>query len=248
MKINRKELMTILGVKTDAMKKIVRLGQLEERLENKGYKLISNKKEGRTTMYEIELLNDSKEILSNICQYMFGTKKVEEFSEYFLYRVMNLDKPLTKEFIAKKVGVYRDTISRWDEYMLQNNILSKDGYFYVAIDYIQDKKELATPEHSLTCIDEYESYNNCIHQIKRFAEMKKKYIDGENVFEECIRRVSAYMYGQIKEYRSIAESKFVYKMKKYDKKYGCKLYKDIFKLIKENYPEKQLNDYWETWL
>ena len=60
MKINRKQLMEILGVKNSALKQIIRKNQLSKRLNEKGYELLKEYKEGRKTTYEIKEINNSK--------------------------------------------------------------------------------------------------------------------------------------------------------------------------------------------
>jgi hypothetical protein len=76
MKITKQQLMEILGVKSDTLKQIEKRKTLEKRLDEKGYSLINKTKEGRNNIYEIEKINNSKELLNNITNYMFNTNYV----------------------------------------------------------------------------------------------------------------------------------------------------------------------------
>ena len=112
MKINRNELMDILGIKNSGLKSIINRGQLNDRLTEKGYELIKTIKEGRKTLYEVKEINNSKNIYNGICKEMFKTKKEQEFAEYFFTRILNTSTPITKELISKKVNVNKNTLTK----------------------------------------------------------------------------------------------------------------------------------------
>jgi hypothetical protein len=140
-KLTRTELMGILNVKTSAMKKIEREDKLETRLSDKGYKFIEKKKEGTKSFYIVEKQSDTKEIYSNTCEYVFNVKD-GKFAEYFLRRTLNTHRPISKEELSKEVGIGINTVTRWDDKMLELGIITKDGYFYLAVDY--DENDITT--------------------------------------------------------------------------------------------------------
>ena len=85
------EICDILQVKKDNLRKIESKGKLEERLEHKGYKLISKEKKGRSYIYNVQEINSSKKTYSDVCNNVFHTNLYEEFAEYYLYRMLNVN-------------------------------------------------------------------------------------------------------------------------------------------------------------
>lgn len=243
MKLTRKDLINILGVNNNGLKSIISRGQLELRLQDKGYKLIKQYKEGRSIMYEVVKDSEDKEIYANICQYMFDTNKIDNFADYFLSRMMNLEKPITKEIISKKANIHRNTVTKWDNKMLENNILSKDGYFYIAVDYIVTSNNEKESIYRLTSKEEYANYMQTSKHAKKSAEIKRKYISGIIDLDEYTM-----LQNEIAISQSELERKFVYRVSKYNLIKNNKLYKDVFVLIKNIYKDKEIADYYEYWL
>ena len=238
MKVTKQELMGILGVKSDTLKQIEKRKTLEKRLDEKGYVLIDKTKEGRNSIYEINKINDSKELLNNITNFMFGTNDDYRFSDYFMYRIMNIEKPITKEMLSKWCKVNRKTITRWDDKMLMNNILSKDGYFYIAMEFNNDKK----PTYRITCKEEYSSYIKC----SRFAN-KKKEIAQRYKKDEIDYDMMQMLMDSLNSYAQEVEKKFVYRVSKFQLQKDNQLCIDICNLIKDTYNVNEI-DYYIDWL
>ena len=238
MKVTKQELIGILGVKSDTLKQIEKRKTLEKRLDEKGYVLISKTKEGRNNIYEINKINDSKELLNNITNFMFGTNNDYSFSDYFMYRLMNINKPITKEMLSKWCKVNRKTITRWDEKMLMNNILSKDGYFYIAMDFDKDKK----PTYRITGKDEYSNYIKCSRFANKKQEIAQKYKRDEIDYDTMQMLMDS-----VTSYAQTIEDKFVYRVSKFQIKKNNQLFKDICNLIKDTYNVESV-DYYIDWL
>ena len=238
-KINKKQLMDILGVKDRALTVIEQRNTLESRLDEKGYVLINKTKEGRSNTYEIEKINDSKKLLNDISKIMFGTKNDYSFGDYFMYRLFNINKPITKEMLSKWCKVNRKTITRWDEKMLMNNILSKDGYFYIAMEFDNDKK----PTYRITCKEEYSSYIKCSRFANKKQEIAQKYKKDEIDYDTMQMLMDS-----VTAYAQTIEDKFVYRVSKFQLQKENQLFKDIYKLITDTYESKKFNEYYIDWL
>jgi hypothetical protein len=239
MKINKQQLMDILGVKTDALKQIEKRDTLGLRLDEKGYILVEKTKEGRNNVYEIDKINDTKELLNNITKVMFGTKNDYSFSDYFMYRLFNINKPITKEMLSKWCKVNRKTITRWDEKMLTSNILSKDGYFYIAMDFDINRK----PSYRITCKEEYNSYIKCSRFSKKKQEIAQRYKKDEIDYDTMQMLMDS-----VVAYAQTIEDKFVYRVSKFQLQKNNKLFKDIYNLITDTYESKMFNEYYIDWI
>jgi len=239
MTVTKQELMGILGVKSDTLKQIEKRKTLEKRLDEKGYVLINKTKEGRNNIYEIDKINDSKELLNNITNFMFGTNNDYSFGDYFMYRLININKPITKEMLSKWCKVNRKTITRWDEKMLMNNILSKDGYFYIAMEFDNDKK----PTYRITCKEEYSSYIKCSRFANKKQEIAQKYKKDEIDYDTMQMLMDS-----VTAYAQTIEDKFVYRVSKFQLQKENQLFKDIYKLITDTYESKKFNEYYIDWL
>lgn len=238
MNVNKQQLMEILGVTLNTLNQIEKRKTLEKRLDEKGYILINKTKDSKNNLYEIKKINDSKEVLNNITNYMFGTNDDFKFSDYFMYRIMNTEKPITKEMLSKWCKVNRKTISRWDNKMELNNILSKDGYFYIAMEFEKDKK----PTYRITCKDEYSQYIKC----SKFAN-KKKDIAQRYKKDEIDYDMMQMLMDSLNSYAQEVEKKFVYRVSKFQLQKDNQLCVDIVNLIKDTYNVDAM-DYYIDWL
>ena len=248
MKINRKQLMEILGVKNSALKQIIRKNQLSKRLNEKGYELLKEYKEGRKTTYEIKEINNSKNIYNGICREMFRTKKEQEFAEYFFTRILNTKTPVTKELISDKVNVNKNTITKWDNKMLENGILElpndefKDlNYFYVACDFKINKETLKQErQYRLTDVKEYKELLKINKSIKMKKDVLEKFKAGKLTCEETNLLLDGITYNQIAKSQRI-----IYRVNKFSLVKNNELTKAIVGLIKELYiNEKDINKYY----
>ena len=121
-KVNRKELSDILKISLDSIKKATKQNKLQNKLEAKGYKLISITKEGRNNYYEIELISKSKEDFSNMCKQTFKTENQEGFANNFIERTENTDNIISKKEIANRSKVCLNTVSKWDKIMIDKQM------------------------------------------------------------------------------------------------------------------------------
>lgn len=223
LKLTRKELLGVLGVKEESLKKIISRKQLYKRLMDKGYKYIGKEKKGRNHLYIIKQISKDKEILNNISNVMFNTKDDYKLGDYILYRTYNIDRPITKKMISDLCNVNRNTITRWDEKMIENGFMTKDGYFYVAIDY-NENNEI---NYRLTDKYEYCQYYSNSKFAKKTKDIAEKYKKDIISYDEM--RIA--MQG-IDTYAKTIENKFVYKVNKFNIIKNNKLFIELLNLIK----------------
>ena len=231
--VERITILEILGVKNDTLKTIIRKKQLETRLKEKGYLLLETFKQGRKTLYKIKEVSLDKFKLNNAMECIFNTTKDEDkHTDYIMYRCANIYKPLSKKHLAEKLGVNEKTIRKWDNNMLYNNLLAKDGYFYLSMDFKEDGFD-----YRLTDKNEYNSFihNNAILKVRQKA--KEKYKSDEMSDEEF----EVVMNGTTKQLEA-NYGKVVYKVSKYTLGKDSDLTKIILKLIKDVW-NKKLFDY-----
>ena len=215
----------ILGVTKQALKNIENRKQLKDRLKDKGYEFISKDKIGRSNFYKVKKINNYALVYSSICENLFGTRLYEEFSEYFLYRMLNTNEPLTKEYLSELSNVSRKTIGKWDDKMVENNMLIKDGKWYVAVDYTEENgKKIST--YRITDKYEYESYLKNSKIAKSKANAKLKYIRGDINLDEYTLIIEG-----IARAESFLSEKFVYSISKFKIPTKKKLIDDIYDLI-----------------
>ena len=181
-KLNRNELMEVLGVKTEGLKSIEKRGQLEERLNEKGYDFVEKIKEGRSNMYIVDKQEngDDRELLTNIIKNIYKTKEYLTFSEYYTIRYVFAKmewQGATSENIAEYVGVHINTISKWDSMLKENGVIQQNGYYYY-------KRDLETGEETQTDKWEYKSYWQNKKDISAMKSLQKKYDSGLITFNE----------------------------------------------------------------
>ena len=134
-RIYREDLLQMLNVKEQTLKEIIKKKKLAERLERLGFTYLRTEKEGRKSVYIIEEKSNSENILmwnSMLVNY-FGIKPSngDKFARYLLYRFSNINNPITKQMIAEKVGVSRVTISKWDEKLIELDLMKKLETYYI---------------------------------------------------------------------------------------------------------------------
>lgn len=212
----------ILGIKERGLEKIERSDELKDRLYQKGYNLIRRFKEGRSVKYELELFDENKEIYSNLVEYYYGVDKEYEFTKYYTHRTHEIF-PLTKTDIGRKVNVGVNTISRWDDILVEKNIISKDGYFYFYID-----KE--SGEISQCGKEEYNTFWQNISHIKALKSLEMKYISGVIDLNEL--RVAS---DGIDDVISAIAKRHYFRGKKYKVNKDNPMHTDTWNLIKSVY-------------
>lgn len=228
MRVDKKGLCNILGVKNDALKVIERNGNLEKRLSDKGYNLIQKRKEGRKIYYEVEQVNESKNVYNNLLKYVYSINREEQFTKYFGLRTLTNDKfPLNKSDISNKVNISTKTITKWDNKLLDRKIISKDGFYYFYID--RDNGEIKQCSK-----EEYSGFwkNRAIeNNIKRLID---KYDRGEISIIEMLRENSDFT-----TKINIIDNKYYFRVKKYKTNEDNQLYIDTWNLIKSVYGNEE---------
>lgn len=221
--VDKQGLCEILGIKPETLKKIVKAKTLEEKLTNKGYKLIKTTKEGRRVFYTLILENENMMVYNDLLKYTFGTtKKKEEFAKYYKARTVANDymgkevevevsgvkfpidiKVATMEDFAKLSNVSRETIRKWDNKLIELGIMSKDGYWYFCID--NKKGEIYQCEQ-----EEYNVfwYNTGI--CEALAILSGRFERGEISREELVVACAG-----VGNYVGAVEGKFYYRVKKF---------------------------------
>lgn len=206
--VDRNKIIDILQISNEALKGIIKRKTLEKRLEEKGYKLIRQIKNGRKIFYELDIINNTKENFNNLTYALFNTKKDNEFGDYLLYRSNNIDLPITNEMLKNFCNVSKTTINKWNKKMIEHGLMSKDGYFYIAKDYNKDGQLI---RYRLTDKYEYQSYHKCSKYAKKKNEIGERYKKEEITFDEMEIMLSG-----INEYAKLTEQKFIYRVNKYN--------------------------------
>ena len=233
--VERCTILEILGVKNDTLKTIIRKKQLETRLKEKGYILLETFKQGRKTLYKLKEfgeLTQNKFQLNNAMECIFNTTKNEDkHTDYIMYRCANIYKPLSRKHLAEKLGVNEKTIGKWDKHMVDNELLAKNGFYYLSMDFKEDGYE-----YRLTDKYEYKSFvlNNLT--LKERLKAKKEYVSGE--LSDI--RFDAIMEGTTNQLKA-NYGKIVYKVSNYTVAKDKDLMRLIIKLIKDLYDKKVLD-------
>ena len=238
--VDNKQLGEMLGITESSVRKIISRGILEESLNNKGYKLIRRFKQGRKYVCEIEKADSCMEILYGIAKGMFNTDMIKEWGDYMLYRNANEDLPLSKNTLSELCNIHRNTITKWDKKMIENNFMSNDGCFYIVKVYNPDG---SVKGYELTDYREYKNYHSTNYKYKRMKkDIVDRYANKEITYDEYEMQTQA-----INDYLISNEGKFVYRISKYSIERDNKLYNEIFELIKMTFEDKN-KEYRQKWL
>ncbi|MEX0083125.1 hypothetical protein AB2T90_11890 [Clostridium butyricum] len=222
MKLNRKEIMEILQIKNEALKKVIQKDQLMLRLYEKGYKYIDKIKEGRNTYFIVEKFSDEKELYNNIVSNVFNTKEEEKFTDYFVYRISNTNRPMSKQLLSEKADINRKTVGKWDLKMIEHKILNKDGYFYIAMELDKEGNKC----YRLTDKFEYNSYVKNSKFVKLRSELMEQWKN--NKIDDDMFNV---IYDGTTLQAMANEGKFVYRINKFELQKDSELAKEMLKMI-----------------
>lgn len=222
MEYSRKQLYELLNVKESTLKDIIKRKQLDKRLNDIGYKIFNQFKRGRNVFYDLEIINNSKKQYIDICKYVFKTRKYMEFADYFLFRIANINNPVPKQELSDKIGINKNVLTRWDKLMCDNNILEKDGFYYMAIEY-NDGDIVGLREADKEEYTAYVKNSSTEKQVRTLAAQFKHDEIDERTFIHEVNRLNS----EIKN----SNDKYMYKISKYLIKDKNKLYKDILELI-----------------
>jgi hypothetical protein len=88
----------------------------------------------------LEQMNELKEVLNNMVKYVYDTNKEKEFSTYFALRTIlnNWNICYNIKEIAERSSVSSKTIRKWDNTLMDKDIIARDGYFYFCITNDED--------------------------------------------------------------------------------------------------------------
>lgn len=143
-KIYREDLLQMLNVKEQTLKEIIKKKKLAERLERLGFTYLRTEKEGRKSVYIVEEKSNSENISTwnGLLKNYFGIKESngEKFANYLMYRFMNINNPISKSMIAEKVGINKNTITKWDKKLMDLELLKKVATFYIEKVQISDEE------------------------------------------------------------------------------------------------------------
>ena len=158
---DRKQLAELLNTTKDNIKKLEKRNALDNKLNTFGYKLVNISKTDKTN-YNIEKINtDAFKVLR--------INKKDNFLKYF--NVRTTEKANNIKDIAIKSNVNKNTVVIWDKKMLNNKIMSKDGFYYF-------KMDLETREIIEVSKEEYKSYWRNVSVIKALKDLQNKYLKG----------------------------------------------------------------------
>lgn len=123
-----KQICMILNVKS--IIKIEQRNKLEEMLLKENIKLIEKYKSGRKNLYKVQILQDNT-CIESIAKKHHVKKKVE-FGKHIVNRGENMenDKLITQIKYAQKAGVNRKLIGKFDNILLEEEFMNKDGFRY----------------------------------------------------------------------------------------------------------------------
>lgn len=226
-KFTKKEIAKLLGVSESRVEKWEKQDQLKSQLYKIGYNLYFKKKEGRKVYYFCmdAIDRQSKEEYNQFCKDN-GVRKKDEFAKYVETRIVNIDVPVSKLVIADKSNINEHTVTAWDKKLMDLGLLSKDGWFYMAIDYRRNEDGDIKPYFRLT--DEWEYKSHATIKAKK-ARLKKRLLDKE-IDEETFDLAS--------ETLTMAEESFygsfVYKLNKFKVK-DLEQLNEVLKMIKDVY-------------
>ena len=179
LELNSQQLSVLLGVSTNRIRALKTKGLLYSRLSDIGYKVVGECKRGKNVIY---LCTDTevnkRAALKNFCKETFNVNQVEEFVQYYLKRTeqavkgqdIELNEIITKSKLGELIGVSDKTISKWDNILLEQGILSRNGYVYVQI---QGKELVKTSEYAFK-----RQYRNMMTSKKIYTMCNNEYHKG----------------------------------------------------------------------
>ena len=179
LELNSQQLSVLLGVSTNRIRALKTKGLLYSRLSDIGYKVVGECKRGKNVIY---LCTDTevnkRAALKNFCKETFNVNQVEEFVQYYLKRTeqaakgqdIELNEIITKSKLGELIGVSDKTISKWDNILIEQGILSRNGYVYIQI---QGKELVKTSEYAFK-----RQYRNMMTSKKIYTMCSKEYKEG----------------------------------------------------------------------
>ena len=179
LELNSQQLSVLLGVSTNRIRALKTKGLLYSRLSDIGYKVVGECKRGKNVIYLCTNTEVNKRAaLKNFCKEMFNVNQVSEFVQYYLKRTeqaakgqdIELDEIITKSKLGELIGVSDKTISKWDNILIEQGILSRNGYVYIQI---QGKELIKTSEYAFK-----RQYRNMMTSKKIYTMCNTEYHKG----------------------------------------------------------------------
>ena len=164
---SRKQLAELLNTSVDSIRMMEKRKTLDAKLNTIGYRLI-NISNNNKTIYDIEKTNIDpfKALRINIRN---------NFLKYF--NVRTNEQAVNVKDISIKSNVNKNTVVVWDKKMINNKIMSKDGFYYFKI-------ETETGETYPISKEEYKSYWRNVNTIKALKKLQEKCIKGLITIQE----------------------------------------------------------------
>ena len=212
-KFTKKELANLLGVKSEGLKTLERRGRLEERLMEKGCRLINKEVIGeigkQQTIYTIEQCEDTS--LDEMLEILMGKKKHKNMAHKIAYtRLKYAEEAIDINELANQLcedkssidNVYKGSLIRYIQRswkgMIDRNVIEKDKILYFRIYNKSGRLEKSD-------YIEYKKYQQMIMQIKdNVAQMN---ISGQNEWDlkrwtdNLISFIKGYYYLRVQTYQ-----------------------------------------------
>lgn len=183
--VTTKELCNILNIKKESFKVIKNRGKLKQRLEEKGYCLKAEKKEGRSILYYIENISENINVLANKFTIDNFNVRNDNFPKYYIVTTENTDKefPKTVEMRAKESNTYPSLVKSWDEKLENKNIIKDKGYLYFIqnIDFKEVKPISQNEFYSIT------RNRNILKGLPYYTTLNNKGVINDVIYNDKIK-------------------------------------------------------------
>ena len=218
---DRKQLAELLNTTKDNIKKLEKRNKLDEKLTSIRLKLNKIEKVKSKTYYNVEEIPEIESIKYNIIKYVFEIKENDKFEKYFVKRTDNIKEPITLELLSNHCNTSRKTISKWDNKMVDKQIISKDGFFYMYKDNITNEEYQISKE-------EYKNYWRDKAYLNELSNLQDRYYKGEiNLTQFQILSI------EVSNLKNAISKGYAYKVKRFKLNDDSVLYQDMSNLIKE---------------
>lgn len=203
--LTREELKDILQITENGLKGVIKRKKLKEKLLVYGYKLINTTKEGRNTLYEVEISNKDKWF---IFQDQYNIKSKEEHTKYTEVRLTGNGglQPRTKLIHDNKINISGKTAKRFDGILCKEKAMVFKEESYMLINTLDNStKEITYEEYSAFWKDNAVARNaigNINKQLKNgsisdsFADYSKHVILSQVGNDEGVIAVKFHTYEQ----------------------------------------------------
>lgn len=221
MKLDRRQLAEKLNINLNALKQLERRGNLAKRLEDKGFKFIKKivKEKVYFIIKNIQEDQENKQMYNNLCKYAYNTNKPQQFGLFFRIRTLENNKAITNREISEIAEIGINTVTKWNNSLLDKGIIAKDGFFYFYIDNFDKKIKTC-------CEEEYKNFWKNMQSSRKREKLQNDFLNGKITLEELIRKSE-----ENGATRFYTEGKYYYRIHKYKTNEDNKLYIDTKELI-----------------